>query len=133
MHSHRSHRITALAVLIAVGLIDAPVFAQGVSPWLNAVDVLQQAFTGPLARGRFFSGNVIDGHIRSCLTQSQSDGLSDAGIGAGHQRLLTFQEFLNTASRHHHFRKRVLLLLHDRRHRDSPFLALRRFEYTHLS
>ena len=51
MHPHRSHWITALAVLIAVGLIDAPVFAQGVSPWLNAVDVLQQAFTGP-ARAR---------------------------------------------------------------------------------
>ena len=51
MHSHRSHRITALAVLFAVGLAEAPVFAQGVSPWLNAVDVLQQAFTGPLARG----------------------------------------------------------------------------------
>ena len=27
MHPHRSHWITALAVLIAVGLIDAPVFA----------------------------------------------------------------------------------------------------------
>ena len=51
MHPHRSHRITALAVLFAVGFVDAPVFAQGVSPWLNAVDVLQEAFTGPLARG----------------------------------------------------------------------------------
>ena len=61
MHPHRSHWITALAVLIAVGLIDAPVFAQGVSPWLNAVDVLQQAFTGPLARGLSLIAIVIGG------------------------------------------------------------------------
>ena len=51
MHPHRSRIITVLAVLFAVGLADTLVFAQGVSPWLNAVDVLQQAFTGPLARG----------------------------------------------------------------------------------
>ena len=42
MHPHRSHWITALAVLFAVGLAEAPVFAQGVSPWLNAVDVLSK-------------------------------------------------------------------------------------------
>ena len=62
MHPHRSHWIPALAVLIAVGLIDAPVFAPpGVSPWLNAVDVLQQAFTGPLARGLSLIAIVIGG------------------------------------------------------------------------
>ena len=61
MHSHRSHRITALAVLFAVGLAEAPGFAQGVSPWLNAVDVLQQAFTGPLARGLSLIAIVIGG------------------------------------------------------------------------
>ena len=26
-------------------------FAQGTSPWLQAVDILQAAFTGPIARG----------------------------------------------------------------------------------
>ena len=36
-------------------------FAQGVSPWLNAVDVLQQAFTGPLARGLSLIAIVIGG------------------------------------------------------------------------
>ena len=50
MHSHRSHRITALAVLFAVGLAEAPVFAQGVSPWLNAVDVLQTGIHRPPSR-----------------------------------------------------------------------------------
>ena len=62
MHSHRSHSITALAAVFAVGLVaEAPLFAQGVSPWLNAVDVLQQAFTGPLARGLSLIAIVIGG------------------------------------------------------------------------
>ena len=61
MHPHRSHIITALAAVFAVGLAEAPVFAQGVSPWLNAVDVLQQAFTGPLARGLSLIAIVIGG------------------------------------------------------------------------
>ena len=52
---------TALAALFAVGLAQASVFAQGVSPWLNAVDVLQQAFTGPLARGLSLIAIVIGG------------------------------------------------------------------------
>ena len=61
MHPHRSRIITALAAVFAVGLAEAPVFAQGVSPWLNAVDVLQQAFTGPLARGLSLIAIVIGG------------------------------------------------------------------------
>ena len=62
MHPHRSRIITVLAVLFAVGLVaEVPVFAQGVSPWLNAVDVLQQAFTGPLARGLSLIAIVIGG------------------------------------------------------------------------
>ena len=61
MHSHRSH-VTALAAMLAVGLVaEAALFAQGVSPWLNAVDVLQQAFTGPLARGLSLIAIVIGG------------------------------------------------------------------------
>lgn len=61
MQSHRSHWITALAALLAAGLAEATAFAQGVSPWLNAVDVLQQAFTGPLARGLSLIAIVIGG------------------------------------------------------------------------
>ena len=61
MHPHRSHWITALAVLIRRGAYRSPLFAQGVSPWLNAVDVLQQAFTGPLARGLSLIAIVIGG------------------------------------------------------------------------
>ena len=66
MHPHRSHWITALAVPFAVLLLDVSLLAQtpptaGVSPWLNAVDVLQQAFTGPLARGLSLIAIVIGG------------------------------------------------------------------------
>ena len=62
MRPHRHHWLTALATVFAVGLLaEARVFAQGVSPWLNAVDVLQQAFTGPLARGLSLIAIVIGG------------------------------------------------------------------------
>ncbi len=58
---NRSPVLIAVAVLTAVGLAEALLFAQGVSPWLNAVDVLQQAFTGPLARGLSLISIVIGG------------------------------------------------------------------------
>ena len=38
--------IVALIVASSTELL-----AQGTSPWLQAIDVLQQAFTGPIARG----------------------------------------------------------------------------------
>ena len=61
IHAHRSRWITALAVSFAVALAELAVLAQGVSPWLNAVDVLEQAFTGPLARGLSLIAIVIGG------------------------------------------------------------------------
>ena len=61
MHAHRSLWMTALAMSFAVGLAEMPVVAQGVSPWLNAVDVLEDAFTGPLARGLSLISIVIGG------------------------------------------------------------------------
>ena len=62
MHPHRSHWFAALAAVFAVGFVaEATVFAQGVSPWLNAVDVLEDAFTGPLARGLSLIAIVIGG------------------------------------------------------------------------
>ena len=36
-------------------------FAQGVSPWLDAVQVLSDAFTGPIARGLSLIAIVIGG------------------------------------------------------------------------
>src|SRR5208282_891821 len=39
----------------------APVFAQGTSPWENAVSVLQQAFTSTIARGLSLVAIVVAG------------------------------------------------------------------------
>jgi type IV secretion system protein TrbC len=52
-------RVAALAVL---GLaLAAPAFAQANSPWENAVNVLQQAFTSTIARGLSLVAIVVSG------------------------------------------------------------------------
>ena len=61
MDSRRSLWLHALAVAGALSFAETILYAQGVSPWLNAVDVLQQAFTGPLARGLSLIAIVIGG------------------------------------------------------------------------
>ena len=53
--------LRALLVAVLGGILDAPIFAQGVSPWLSAIDVLQQAFTGPIARGLSLIAIVVGG------------------------------------------------------------------------
>ena len=42
-------------------LLAAPVFAQANSPWENAVNVLQQAFTSTIARGLSLVAIVVSG------------------------------------------------------------------------
>ena len=42
-------------------LLAAPAFAQGASPWENAVSVLQQAFTSTIARGLSLVAIVVAG------------------------------------------------------------------------
>ena len=54
-------RAAMLAVASAV-LLPRPAFAQA-SPWENAVDVLRQAFTGPIARGLSLVAIVIGGLV----------------------------------------------------------------------
>ena len=49
--------LVALMVLMTAGELPA----QGTSPWLQAVDVLQQAFTGPIARGLSLIAIVVGG------------------------------------------------------------------------
>ena|ERR1700721_1384086 len=49
-----------LASLVALSL-PAPAFAQGASPWENAVSVLQQAFTSTIARGLSLVAIVVAG------------------------------------------------------------------------
>jgi type IV secretory pathway VirB2 component (pilin) len=54
---------TTRAVLISLTLLflAAPAFAQGSSPWENAVSVLQQAFTSTIARGLSLVAIVVAG------------------------------------------------------------------------
>src|SRR6266403_1039051 len=52
----RELTIAALGLLLAV-----PAFAQGASPWENAVSVLQQAFTSTIARGLSLVAIVVSG------------------------------------------------------------------------
>ena len=49
-------------IMAAAGLLlAAPAFAQGNSPWENAVNVLQQAFTSTIARGLSLVAIVVSG------------------------------------------------------------------------
>ena len=53
----RQLTVAALGLLLAA----APAFAQGASPWENAVSVLQQAFTSTIARGLSLVAIVVSG------------------------------------------------------------------------
>jgi type IV secretory pathway VirB2 component (pilin) len=63
--SHTSASIArlrpAMIALITVLLVAGPTFAQGASPWENAVTVLQQAFTSTIARGLSLVAIVVAG------------------------------------------------------------------------
>jgi type IV secretion system protein TrbC len=48
-------------VVVAGLLLTTPAFAQGTSPWENAVNVLQQAFTSTIARGLSLVAIVVAG------------------------------------------------------------------------
>ena len=50
-----------IAFSLFVLAIAAPVFAQANSPWENAVNVLQQAFTSTIARGLSLVAIVVSG------------------------------------------------------------------------
>ena len=50
------------ALLVSILALSAgELMAQGASPWLQAIDVLQQAFTGPIARGLSLIAIVVGG------------------------------------------------------------------------
>jgi type IV secretion system protein TrbC len=51
----------AAVVLALSSLLAAPLFAQGNSPWENAVTVLQTAFTSTIARGLSLVAIVVSG------------------------------------------------------------------------
>ena len=52
MTNHHSAVYKRGVLLVSVLALSAgELMAQGTSPWLQAIDVLQDAFTGPIARG----------------------------------------------------------------------------------
>src|SRR5271156_6488135 len=54
--------VLRVAASVAFGfLLATPLFAQGASPWENAVNVLQQAFTSTIARGLSLVAIVVAG------------------------------------------------------------------------
>jgi type IV secretion system protein TrbC len=58
----RFKNISRQIAVVAVGLLlAAPAYAQGNSPWENAVNVLQQAFTSTIARGLSLVAIVVSG------------------------------------------------------------------------
>ena len=58
-HSTVSKRVVLLVSILALSA--GELMAQGASPWLQAIDVLQQAFTGPIARGLSLIAVVVGG------------------------------------------------------------------------
>lgn len=59
-HPTRHMRAAGGALALSI-LLPATALAQGVSPWLDAVQVLEAAFTGPIARGLALIAIVIGG------------------------------------------------------------------------
>jgi len=58
----RFNIISRQIAAVAVGLLlAAPAYAQGNSPWENAVNVLQTAFTSTIARGLSLVAIVVSG------------------------------------------------------------------------
>jgi len=53
--------ISRQVAAVALGLLLAPAFAQANSPWENAVNVLQTAFTSTIARGLSLVAIVVSG------------------------------------------------------------------------
>jgi type IV secretion system protein TrbC len=58
---HRSWLRSSLVTLGFTLLLAAPAFAQGSSPWENAVNVLMTAFTSTIARGLSLVAIVVAG------------------------------------------------------------------------
>ena len=64
LYKHLSKRyaiVRCVAISLIVLALAAPAFAQANSPWENAVNVLQQAFTSTIARGLSLVAIVVSG------------------------------------------------------------------------
>ena len=71
-----------MAALIVAVLLPVPTLAAG-SPWENAVDVLQAAFTGPIARGLSLVSIVVGGLMFSFGEGDSKRMLAGITFGVG--------------------------------------------------
>ena len=60
-HNHSTVLKRGVLLVSILALSAGELMAQGTSPWLQAIDVLQQAFTGPIARGLSLIAIVVGG------------------------------------------------------------------------
>jgi type IV secretion system protein TrbC len=60
-HSKRYAIVRCVALWLIALALAGPAFAQANSPWENAVNVLQQAFTSTIARGLSLVAIVVSG------------------------------------------------------------------------
>ena len=60
-HNHSTVSKRGVLLVSILALSAGELMAQGTSPWLQAIDVLQQAFTGPIARGLSLIAIVVGG------------------------------------------------------------------------
>ena len=60
-HNHSTVLKRGVLLVSILTLSAGELMAQGASPWLQAIDVLQQAFTGPIARGLSLIAIVVGG------------------------------------------------------------------------
>ena len=60
-NNHSTVLKRAVLLVSILALSAGELMAQGTSPWLQAIDVLQQAFTGPIARGLSLIAIVVGG------------------------------------------------------------------------
>ena len=60
-HNHSTVSKRGVLLVSILALSAGELMAQGASPWLQAIDVLQQAFTGPIARGLSLIAIVVGG------------------------------------------------------------------------
>lgn len=61
MRNSKQWRWVTLAVTLAILAHQELLLAQGTSPWVQAVNNLRQAFTGPIARGLALVAVVLGG------------------------------------------------------------------------
>ena len=70
-------------LVAALAATEAAVFAQGTSPWVQAVNNLQQAFTGPIARGLALVAIVVGGLMFAFQEGGSKQALAGIIFGLG--------------------------------------------------